>query len=303
MTNQNQLILRKTANQQLPSDGPKFVKLPFDFSTQSAQAVDLIQYVERKFITSIQTAFIDNSTNPSPLTLAFGQPAGQSITVPPLSQGYYSILVPETYMTISTAGAVAVIVIFINVPIAPSMWYPAGNNNFKFDGSGNLETADQNLAPAIVNGVVQTSGSGGGGGGGAGVAPNIFAWNQLQFGTTDFENILAAPTADPYYLRSLDVSLSGDATLPTAGLYTVSIFSTTSTGTITGGKLLFKKSIYVPAAVPAVIPPNYQIFKFEDLELADKVNAGAVYFAVLASGGLNTGHLDIIAGGGLVSAG
>lgn len=303
MTNQNQLIVRKTSNQQLPTDGPKFVRLPFNFSTVPAQTVDLIQYVARAFISSIQTMYVDNSNNPQTLVIAFGQPVAQSLSIPPLAQGYFSILVPEPVMQIATTGTPSdVSVTFINVPIAPAIWYPAGNAALKFDASGNLETADQNLAPAIIGGIVQTSGSGGGGGGGAGNVPNTITHQSLTpAGHQNLNDLLTqgAPT-DPWYMRILNISLSGDATLAAAGEYTVSIYLSAENFALAAGQLVLSKTIWLPGA-GTPINGAFPIFDFEDLQTAS--TSVRPYFALFTSASLATGQLDVTAGGGLVSAG
>src|SRR5882762_1157732 len=160
MSNQNALIQRTIANQQLPADRPKFVLLPFNFTTLALQAVDLLQYAARGFISAIQTMYVDNSTNTASLVFKFGQPSAQSIIVPAGAQGYFSILVPEPYFIVSTTGTPANIqVMFLKVPIAPSVWFPATASPL-FDGSGNLKTADQNLIPYLGVGGIQIQNGG-----------------------------------------------------------------------------------------------------------------------------------------------
>jgi hypothetical protein len=147
-----QLAPRNINNQRLPGDGPKMIRVPMNFTGTPALNWDLSTLTQRGFISQIQTAYIDNGNSPSPLTINFGSPVAQSITVPAYTQGYYPVLAPDNILTAQSLGAVPVYINLLNVPVPPSHWSVQNTSANSYDGGGNLKTVDQNIAAAMTPG-------------------------------------------------------------------------------------------------------------------------------------------------------
>lgn len=143
-----------TANGIFPKDNqPKILPLRMDFSLQSAFIVDLTLVEDQKRIEFVQSFYIDNSANGSPVTLQ-ALVTGQTIIVPPLSQGYYTFMVLAENMRFSAACAnpVSVWIHLANFPQANEVWYP-GNNG---QTTGSIGTDFSANKPALLANLLAT---------------------------------------------------------------------------------------------------------------------------------------------------
>lgn len=106
------------SNGYAPEGGPKALPISLDFTTAAAIIVDLVQEVASGAINMIQSVYVDNSNNLSPLTILWDQTA-QRIVVPPTAQGMFPVITPKDNprFQASSAGAVVVGIILLNVPM------------------------------------------------------------------------------------------------------------------------------------------------------------------------------------------
>lgn len=126
MTNldQTQYATTEVKNQLLPAEGPKTIPVSLDFTTETVFALDMSQQIRRKFISLIQSVFIDNQYNDNPLVVTIGI-TGQVIKAKGRTQGYYPVLAPPEFTcTFSCAGVgdSPTVVYLMNMPIAPGQW-------------------------------------------------------------------------------------------------------------------------------------------------------------------------------------
>lgn len=108
----------------IPDEGPKCIPLLLDFSAQGTIVVDFQQLQEAKFITMIQTLYIDLSQFGVDVVVTVAG-SGQKITARAGKQGYYSILCPNPskLQFDSTAGtSPAVPVQVINMAMPGVVW-------------------------------------------------------------------------------------------------------------------------------------------------------------------------------------
>lgn len=109
-----------------PEKGPVIMPIPLDFSAQNPFLVDLEREVSADRIEWVQTIFIDNSANTTAVTITWAI-SGQIIVIPPGSQAYLPVLVPNTpRFSISTTGTPTVYLHAINVPMPAIIWNTSG---------------------------------------------------------------------------------------------------------------------------------------------------------------------------------
>lgn len=217
-------ILPQTVKNNLwPKEGPQAVPLTFDFTVANAYAVDLgIQAQQRKF-SFIQTVYVDNSANAKVLTIAFDV-LNQQIQVPAHMQGYFPVLVmPTPRLTVTSAGGSTAMVFLLNFPVAPAMWAGTGSA-LLFDVNGNLLVSDTLLESAIAGGKLQAQNYLQGNGD---VVMPMFGGNELLSVTVSaLGNTVIIPAQGVgvgWFLKYLDVWISGNASLAVAGNVTLEI--------------------------------------------------------------------------------
>lgn len=110
-------------NQQMPKEGPRSVPFLFDWTSGNTYEANLINFQNQQKISIVQGMWVDNSTNPNPMT-CFNPATGQTVTVLGGYQGYFPVLAvnPVDLFFSSAAGAHTTQVILYNVPIAPATW-------------------------------------------------------------------------------------------------------------------------------------------------------------------------------------
>lgn len=302
-TQQTQQTIRSINNQKLPSSGPKAVPFNFNFGSQNSYQIDLSLSTARNFVDLIQTVYIDNSGNNAPLYLSVGSPTIQQIIAPPLSQGFYSILLPDPpVMIVACAGGdTSTSVLFLNVPIPPNVWYPISGTP-SYDGNGNLKTADQNLATVLVSGYMQSQEFGRGSG--DALYPSFVdgTWTNasLSGATQTAYNVLGGPAVGSFFLKGCDISLSGDAYLAAAGELTLTLYRGPDIADLTTAVAIAKKTIYLPGAIPASPQPTIPLFSFQGAQYHNATSATAfLHMGISAAlaGGVLSGNFF----GGLTS--
>lgn len=221
----------------IPKEGPRSIPLSLDFTTQQSYVVDLTVPVQQKQISLIQSVFIDNSQNSTPVSAVCNQ-TGQKVVCPPNAQGVFPLLAPNPpVITFSSIGAVVVQAQLLNIPYQPQVW-PAQKFLNSYDGNGYLYVDDPNIASVVSNGNLKT-------------IVNItdasdkirpyyggsYAY-QGNFSTGTQTLITGAPYS---FITQIFADFSSDATLATAGRVSVSL--TDNNGAVT----LWSKQVYLPS--------------------------------------------------------
>lgn len=131
-------------------EGRKSITTQIDFSLGLTFQLDLTAIENQQFVRSIQTIYCDNSGNPNPVTITMGVTI-QSIVIPRNSCAYIPLLLPvPSVIKFASTQPVLVKVQLLNFFLPPYIWSAFGAAN-QYDANGNLKTADQNLAPLVVN--------------------------------------------------------------------------------------------------------------------------------------------------------
>src|SRR6185437_8483945 len=76
------------------SGGAKAMPISLDFTVNGEIDFDLITETQRGIIDFVQSAWIDNSNNPNPLSLIYSQ-TGQAIVIPAKAQGIWPVIAPS----------------------------------------------------------------------------------------------------------------------------------------------------------------------------------------------------------------
>lgn len=108
----------------IPKNGPATIPAVLDFRNTAEIVIDGELVVSTGKIEYLQGVFIDNADNADALTLTMGT-TGQRIICPPLSQGYFSIMVPNPPRIVAETpqgGSKVLNVFFYNVPIQAQIW-------------------------------------------------------------------------------------------------------------------------------------------------------------------------------------
>lgn len=109
-------------NSLMPEEGPKAIAIVVPLSTGTAFALDFGPAVLNKTVSCIQTIYVDNSNNGSPVSIAVDG-NGQVITVPPNSQGYLYVLAQkQARFTVTSSGSADVPMQFLNFPVPQIVW-------------------------------------------------------------------------------------------------------------------------------------------------------------------------------------
>ncbi len=103
-----------------PTEGPKALPIQFDFSAATSFDVNLLTENTNGVIQFVQSIWVENHNNPSPLVITF-QGTGQIIKVPAFAQGCWPVFsTDQVVFNLSTLQNAAAIgkVILLNVPMA-----------------------------------------------------------------------------------------------------------------------------------------------------------------------------------------
>jgi len=117
-----------TSNGALPCEGTKAYPFLLDFTQSNAYKIDLTQQWQQKQFVTLQTAWIDNSDNDSPLELICST-TSQRIVANPRTQGFYVLLQPTPpVLQVQSDGALVVEIILLNFYIPPTVWTDTPTN-------------------------------------------------------------------------------------------------------------------------------------------------------------------------------
>jgi len=268
-------------NALIPKEGPKVVPFNFDFTVNASYDIDLQNQQTRGFITMVQTIWIDNSLNDQPLTIVFSV-VGQKVKAPPRWQGYFPVMVinPPRF-TVSSVGSTGSAQIgLMNVPFPAAAW-ASEQATGTFDADGNMLVSDLLLDGAISGGQVQT-------------APFVMSQNDERIPLLNASQFLsgnkntagntvilaAGGAAANFFVSSIDLALTGDASLAVAGNLDISLTQS--------GVAFFTKSVTLPAAAgTGTIIPVAQISGLNFLGSALNATLGITLSVALATGKLN----------------
>lgn len=106
----------------LPCEGARVLAFIADFSLATEYDFDLSSQFNNGIFTTLQTAYIDNSLSGQPTSI-FIPAVQQTLTCPPNSQGYFSLLMtnPPNFQ-FSSSGGVNVGIQLMNFYIPPTVW-------------------------------------------------------------------------------------------------------------------------------------------------------------------------------------
>jgi hypothetical protein len=238
------------ANQTIPKEGPVCVPLgPFNFSTGASYNVNLTTFQQLGRISVVQGMFVDNSGNTSNLVVTC-LITGQSVTVAPLTQGYYPLLSVNPFnFVVSSAGAVnfnAVIYVY-NVPIPPAVWSAIPNAA----GALTVPVSDTLLDSAVSGSKVQTTNYVYGLND---VVHEMHKANKNIAGSITTAATTTLLTGSPsFFVDWVDIAISGNATLSVAGVTTISLVDSNSS------EVICQKAIWLPNAA-LTTTPVFQVF-------------------------------------------
>jgi hypothetical protein len=106
----------------IPCEGPKVLSQSVDFSVSSAVDFDMVSIKQTGRLSGIQAIFIDNSNNNQPVSITTTI-INQVLQIAAGYQGYFPILVSDQVkMTVASTGNGVVPILFLNFPIAASIW-------------------------------------------------------------------------------------------------------------------------------------------------------------------------------------
>lgn len=117
-------------NAMIPPEGPRSVSMALDFAASDQYDVDFTLAYAQKTISVVQTVWVDNSSNPQPVLFSVAG-TGQKFTAPPYAQGSFPVIAairPKIAVS-SVNSAATVTLLWLNVPLPSSQWYPAGNSS------------------------------------------------------------------------------------------------------------------------------------------------------------------------------
>jgi hypothetical protein len=110
-------------NGQMPCEGPKALSFNLDFTAATEYDFDLTPYQQQGQFTTVQTAYVDNSANPSTLTINV-HGTMHNIVIGPNEAGYVAIIAPTpTKFSVVTAGLINPInLVLLNFYVPPAIW-------------------------------------------------------------------------------------------------------------------------------------------------------------------------------------
>lgn len=193
---------------------PRVVPVNFNFTVNGANQTLNYGYGQALAqIDVVRSIYIDNSMNPSPVTIVW-QGSNQNIVVAAFSQGYYPVLVPDPItFTISSNGTVCT-VFLINYLVPGSSWNSRG---FQIVTTGN--------------------------GSGDSQIP-IFVANNALVGDLTTSSGPIVTGAPGYFVAGITLSLSPHASQAVAGHWTATVIDTNAPLNV------FRFRSFVPGIAP-----------------------------------------------------
>lgn len=135
-----------------PRKGSKVLPISVNFTLGNPAGVDLSDEVKKSIIDMVQGAFVDNSANPSSLTIT-SKGCEANIIVPGGYQGFVQFLgsMDNPKFSFTTTGTPTVPIFFLNFPCPALLW----STGSSFGGSTGLDhSANQ---PALLTNLLGTA--------------------------------------------------------------------------------------------------------------------------------------------------
>lgn len=113
-----------THNMVLPPEGPKVYPNTLDFRGANTQVLDFIAQIQAGFISFVQSIYVDNSLNESPLVIVTDQ-VQQRVVIPPHACAYMPLVISDSALitfTTTQANNLTVQVCVLNTPVTPYVW-------------------------------------------------------------------------------------------------------------------------------------------------------------------------------------
>lgn len=219
--NTQQRVAWQVAYGEAPVNGSRAMPQTLDFTVETSIGVNLTYEQESQRLEFVQSIYIDNSTNPNPLT-GTCRGSGQIFIIPGGWQGYIPVLasVDNAHITFTTVKTPIIPINLLSFPVPAILW-PANAGNSGQDFSTQKPAATANLITTIpANGqraeveiqnqsgetiqlflddgaggnisvILLPAGTGGAGTGGAAWSSNFFKGRIRVFGATSSDQIMA----------------------------------------------------------------------------------------------------------------
>lgn len=247
---QTTLSYLSVVGQTVPPEGPRGIPLALDFTVTNEYILNLQNVQSRQFFSMLQAVWIDNSQNPSPITVSLPQ-SGQNIILEAGEQGYVNVLCPNpTLITFSSLGNVkGVFVELLNYPVTNAVW----------------QTGTQ--GDSVTSMVTYSGGL---------VEPDMVPNYSLTGAVTATVSPLLTPTTG-YYIGGFAVFLTSNSTL-TAGTDLQVQLSDSVSGVIAQVNLSPANSIF--SAALGLFWNNKTSGSILSLILSTTLSAGDLYYTV-----------------------
>lgn len=164
MTSQNtqQRVSWDVAMGESPLKGSRAMYQSLPFAAQNPITIDLTYEQQSDRIEYVQAIYIDNSANPSALTITL-RSTQQVIIIPPFNQAYMPVLASKDNCKIefSTVGGATVPIHFLSMPIAPEIWSVAIPNTFRLISANGTNSTVIKASPGQILALYNSNSSGG----------------------------------------------------------------------------------------------------------------------------------------------
>lgn len=273
-------------NSTFPSEGPKIIPVQLPFNLQQSFNVDLSLLQQRGVFKMLQSVWVDNSGNTTPLSISVAG-TNQTLKVPGSSQAYLPIFVPQLpQFTITNTGGQPVLMYFTNIPLPAAVWGASGG--FTFTGGGALEVSDTTLDATVTNNQVNTNENATGNNN---VSKPVFVADELFTGSSTGSAAATLTTGAPsFFITDVFVALSADAAISGGAAELVVTIKDGATVILTGIADVPAASLTTNLTFPAIIESR-------GLQYNSKSNAAALTINFSAT--LTTGKIYWNVAGGL----
>lgn len=272
-------------NGRFPTQGPKVVPVPLDFSLQQSFTIDLTQSARLKQIDIIQGVFFDNSLNTTPLTIVT-KTTNQNLSCPGSSQGYLPLFAGDTpIFTVTCQGGHRATIFFNNIPLPAAVWPATGSP--LFNASGAMIVSDAVLDAAVNANVLSVLLNGTGNNN---VTKPFFVADELFTGSSSTTSAQTVITGAPsFFITDVQVAVSGGATLGAAGELTITLKDDATT--------IAQGIAFINNAVPATSLAPLRLIDLPNLQYNSK--GSAKLLTLTASAVLTAGKFYWNIGGGV----
>ncbi len=123
--NQDLLAYQTVFNARVPKRGPRCIPINLDFGTIGPDidySLDYQNMESRGFMEMVQSVFVDNANNATEFIITCSI-SRQSLRIPPYSQAYLAILMPNPPRMVFTSESGGVVqVVLLNFPVINHVW-------------------------------------------------------------------------------------------------------------------------------------------------------------------------------------